>query len=534
MHAVGFEAVELADEHDAVEDGHPEQGDEAHARRHAERQAPRPQRHHPADGRERNGRENQQRLLERAEGEKEQDENQRQRHGHGDAQPLLGLDEVLKLAAVADVVAGRQRQLLGQHALDILHHALHVAAAHVQAHGDAALAVLVRNLGRAVLELDLGHFAERHLVAVGQGDGQGAHVVDAGAVGRVEAQHQVEALGPFVDRARGGAGKAGGQHRGGVAHGQPVLGQAVAVEGHRDLGQAGGALGGHVLRPGDGGDEGGGLRAEGGQPGQVLAVNLDGHVLAGPGNQLVEAQLDGLRKLVAHAGQHLQGLFHFIGQGLAGVGGGPLGAGLEQDGDHGHFDGVGVGGDIGHPDAAHHARDFGELLPQNGAHLAGGGHRLAEGRAGGHAHLNGHVALVEGGDELAAKGAEQQISARQQGHGEAEHHGAVAQREGQQRRVAALHPGHELVGERLLGVGFTTERQGGHHGHVGERENQGPDDGEGHGFGHGPEHLALDAGQRQDGQVDHQDDDFAKGSRLPDAAGRLVHGRVHLRWGELG
>ena len=104
----------------------------------------------------------------------------------------------------------------------------------------------------------------------------------------------------------------------------------------------------------------------------------------------------------------------------------------------------------------------------------------------------------------------------------------MTQRARHQRVVASGKPAQQPVGDGDFRVRVATQRQRRHHGHVGKREDKGPQNGEGHGLGHRPEHAPLNAGQRQQGQVHNEDDDFPEGGRGADFARGLVGFLVHL------
>src|SRR5688500_14690951 len=78
------------------------------------------------------------------------------------------------------------------------------------------------------------------------------------------------------------------------------------------------------------------------------------------------------------------------------------------------------------------------------------------------------------------------------------------------------------------------EEERAHHGHVGEREQKRAQYGKTHGLGHGAEHTAFDAGERQYGQVYDEDDDFPERRRTAYFAGGGVYFLVHLLLVEAG
>ena len=66
------------------------------------------------------------------------------------------------------------------------------------------------------------------------------------------------------------------------------------------------------------------------------------------------------------------------------------------------------------------------------------------------------------------------------------------------------------------------------HRHIGQRKNEGAENGKKYGKRHGTEHLALNAYESHEWNIDDHDHDFAKGSTLADAGSREMHLLVHL------
>ena len=250
---------------------------------------------------------------------------------------------------------------------------------------------------------------------------------------------------------------------------------------------------------------------------QVVAVNLDRHVRAHAGDQLIHAHLDRLGELVVVARYLLHRGFDLGHQRrlcLARVG--PFAARLEHDegiGDRGWHR---IGRHLGGPELAEHAIDLGELLDprlQRGLHM----HGLVQAGAGNAHRMHGDVAFVQAGHELRAQARAQQ-AAQHHRRQRAGHHGpAPAQCPCQCGRVGATRPLHQPR-VLLLHLAAQEQRDGGRH----ERQRQHHRAGQGqhHRDRHRVEHLSLHAGEREDRQVDRGDDAQAEQAGPDDLGGR--------------
>ena len=413
--------------------------------------------------------------------------------------------------------------------MQVRHHAFHVPAAHVEGHGDAALGVVALNLVGAVHQIHGRHLLQRNLRAVGGGDKEPAHRIDVLAQVGPQAQHHVEAALLLEHLAGGLAGEGrlhGAVH---ILHVQAKLGEAVAVERYHNLGQAGHLLGVDVGGPRYLAGQRRRLPGVAAKLGQVLAVDFHHHVLLHPAAQLIEAHLNGLLEAERDARNHAHGLRHLVGQLLLGCGRGPFAFIFfehhhQVSGFHRHR----VSRDFRRAHLAHYLLHFGKLLKQNALGLLGAVHCVAQRAAHERAHLGREVAFRKRRDKLAAQGAKQQPRAHEQGHRRAQHQRFAPQGPQQQRLVAAGEKRHHPVREVFFMLRVAAERQRRHHRHVSQTQDKSPQNGKGHGLGHGPEHLALGAHQSQQRQVHNQDDDFTKRGRRADFAGGLVGFLVHL------
>ena len=208
------------------------------------------------------------------------------------------------------------------------------------------MGVVARDLHRGVAEVHGGHLVQGHLLAARRVHEQAAQVLDAGAAHRVEAHHQIVAALALVDVPGHVARERGAQQRVQVADFEAVLRDFVAVVGHAHLRQGRDLLHLQVAHARQRPDEVGRLIGLLEEHLQVVAVNLDADVGLHARNQLVEAHLDGLLKLHAHARHVGQGLLHLVGQLHAGARAGPLAAVLEDNHLVGILERHGVGGDF--------------------------------------------------------------------------------------------------------------------------------------------------------------------------------------------
>jgi hypothetical protein len=140
------ELVDVADEHDAVQDGDAAQGDEADGGADGEGHAAQMQRKDAARDGERHAHEDERGLPERAEAEEDEHEDQGERERHDDHEAGLGFLQVLELAAELEVVAVGELHLLMDGLCGLLHEAFGVASAHVDEDADAALRIFAGDL----------------------------------------------------------------------------------------------------------------------------------------------------------------------------------------------------------------------------------------------------------------------------------------------------------------------------------------------------------------------------------------------------
>ena len=122
------ELVDVRDQHDAVEHGDADKGDEADRRRHRHEFAGQPQRQNAADRGEGHVAEHQHRLPHRTEGQIEQEKDQRQRERHDDRKTRCGALLVLKLPAPLVTIARRRLHILRDRLFRLVNEADEIAA----------------------------------------------------------------------------------------------------------------------------------------------------------------------------------------------------------------------------------------------------------------------------------------------------------------------------------------------------------------------------------------------------------------------
>ena len=109
------------------------------------------------------------------------------------------LTKAVELARPGVVVSGGQSYLCGQLLLKILDRAGEVSSAHTELDWDVASAAFVIDREGAVSKVDLGHRAERHLIAIGSGDKDFADRIRGVAEFRRIPNRKVEAPVPIDD-----------------------------------------------------------------------------------------------------------------------------------------------------------------------------------------------------------------------------------------------------------------------------------------------------------------------------------------------
>ena len=208
--------------------------------------------------------------------------------------------------------------------------------------------------------------------------------------------------------------------------------------------QARGALHGHILGAGHGGDDAFEPVPDGVQRVEVLSIDLYRHVLAYAGHQLIGAKLHGLAESAADAGYLGEPRLNLCQQLFLVLGTLPLAAVfLEYDEAVGEVHAhrvVGYGRDA---DASADGLHLWKLLEQHALHLGLAPDGLRERAAGPQEELEGNVALVEAGNELGAHAAEKHRRGGKHQKGEADDGRLVSEREAEGGAIEQINNVHQ-------------------------------------------------------------------------------------------
>ena len=98
----------------------------------------------------------------------------------------------------------------------------------------------------------------------------------------------------------------------------------------------------------------------------------------------------------------------------------------------------------------------------------------------------------------------------------------------QNRSIPALKFLYHSVAKGFTHISLLAQEERTRHRNIGEREDEGTQDGEENGKRHRTEHLALDAHKRHQRNVNYHDDDFAKCRTLADARSGIMNLLIHL------
>ena len=243
------QVVEVRNHHDAVAGGDAEQRDEADDRRHRQHAAGHEHADDAADHGQRQIEHHQQGIARGSEGDEQQQEDadgdrRAQQHQHA-----RSLSRALELAAVFDVVAGRQLHVRRDPPANVVHHAGQVAPGHVGHHHHLALHVLAADRIRRAVVADIGQRRQRQARALGGRDQRRAHRFQAGPRRRVITQHQVVSRPPLahLTHRHPGEGRLDGLRH--LAHREAMPRQRVALEADGQMRNIGLLLVGDIHRP---------------------------------------------------------------------------------------------------------------------------------------------------------------------------------------------------------------------------------------------------------------------------------------------
>ena len=188
----------------------------------------------------------------------------------------------------------------------------------------------------------------------------------------------------------------------------------------------------------------------------------------------------------------------------------PLGHRLEHDVAVGNVRRHGVGRDFRRAGARENAVDLGELGLQRGFQLLLHRNRLRKAGARNAQRLDGEIAFVQAGHELAAHSGGDQAAQHHCHCGDCQDDGLGRHHAVQQGAVPALGLNHQEV---FLLADPMADEQSDRRRNESHRQDHGPHERGYHRERHRVEHLPLDAGQGEDGQVHHHDDELPEQQR---------------------
>ena len=528
--------VDEGDHHETIQHGDTGQGDETDGRGDGERDAARPEQEHAAGQRQRHAGKHEQRVAHAAERHEQQPENQEQRHRHDELQALARRDQLLELPAPRRPVPGGNRHAVANALLGVGDERADVAATDIGGDHDAPLAVFAAHLARPRRDLEIRDRPERDEAAAdrhgghrvtargtrspGQWHRDPLHLLDVRSPGVGQPDQDVE---PAIALEHLPGRLAADRHLDHVLHIGHVEAQArhlrpLQVNGEQR--QAGGlfdlGVGRSRDRRQDGLDPGPDIR----QHRHVVTKYFHGHVAADAGDQLVEAHLNRLDELVIVPGNQRQFLLQLLDElRLGAIGIWPGVARLEHDigvRDAGRHR---IGRDIRGADLREHVVHFGvglERALERVLHFDGGrqaGTRNPQ-------RMDEEIAFIEAREKLAAEAHGHRAGHQHQRAGDGDGRSPVAHRGRQGRPVGALGPSDDHA--FLLGDAPGHEQRHRRR-HERDRQNHRAEQRREHGERHRVEHLALDAGEGQDGQIHDHDDQLAEHRGAPHFRGCREH-----------
>ena len=240
---------------------------------------------------------------------------------------------------------------------------------------------------------------------------------------------------------------------------------------------------------------------------QAVAEHFHAELRADAGDRLVESHRHRGREVVVEPRDLAERRVHLDDQRVDRLGL-PLVARVEDHVDVARIQAHRLGRELGPPQLGDDAFDLGEAQ-QRPLHVLRDRQPLRQRRAGKAARLDEHRTLVEFRHELGAE--ERDRSQRQDEHSErrAEHRAPPFERAREVDSVARADPLQPAAG-LLRHVRQEERRQ---HGHIGEREYERAEHGDGHRECHRREHPPLEPLEREDRQVDGDDDAYAEHDR---------------------
>ncbi len=229
--------------------------------------------------------------------------------------------QLLELAAPTGPVACGNSHLVRDGGSGIRHEATQVPIAHIGTDDHQALAVFSADLIRPQHRFQARHIGQGNELDAAfhrwQWNGQPRQHRRIAAQGFREADHQIEAAIALEERAGLASAERRGNHILDVADIEAVACGSLTIDLHTQQRQPTGLLHLHLGSAGDLLQHPGDVRSGLVQHRHVIAEDLDRHIAAHPGNQLVEPQLDRLRQLVIATGYTRSRCFQLSHQLLA-------------------------------------------------------------------------------------------------------------------------------------------------------------------------------------------------------------------------
>ena len=299
-HALPLHLIHLSDKYDAVEYRHAKERYKAYSCRDRERHVAQPQRPHTTNSCKRNGRENKERLAGTLHRGIEQQENDDKRQRYNYHQTVDGTLQVLELSTIGVIITVGQLQLAVEQVLNLIDCTLNIASLHIESHIDATGTVLMRHLGWGRFVDDISQLVQRNshssrtfLLTCTHGDGKrlqclyGAHIL-------VESQHDVKLSLALKHNSCCSTGKSSLKHLVHIVHADTILRHALMVAPHLYLRQACHLFHHDTAHTSHITDHLTHLLCLLDKRVEVVAENLDGHILLDTRKQLIVTHLYGL------------------------------------------------------------------------------------------------------------------------------------------------------------------------------------------------------------------------------------------------
>ena len=258
----------------------------------------------------------------------------------------------------------------------------------------------MRNLSRSRFVNHISQLGKRNALGTSQRNTERLERLEV-ALLRVKTQNDVKFFIAFVNGPSRGARKGGFKNAVDFVNSYPISRHAFMVVFYLNLRQSrylfneDSAHARHIP------DHSGNLISLLGKHIEIVAKDLNRHILLDARKQLVVAHLDRLRNLCLQARNRLQGFFHLLHQFGGSFCRSPLGFRLERHHDVGSFYRHRVGRNLGATYAAHHLLDFRIFSLQKFLRLGAALYHLRERSALRHGHFYRKIALFQAWDKFA-------------------------------------------------------------------------------------------------------------------------------------